>query len=283
MTGKDMLLLPDGSTYHLGAKKGDIYPRIVTVGSPSRAEAMSKCLDTIEKKIISARQFHIYSGKYKNVGVTIVAIGMGAPMMDFLIREASFICEGPMAVIRVGTCGIFNPLLLPGTVVVASKGCSICYINHGAWTDGCMNATDVGSQQYLISKPVPGTPELCALLTESLKAREVACYDGLNVAGDYFYSTQGRKDSHFDDGDNQGIFDCLLANKVDTMEMESFTLYQLGRQRKIAPLYTAACHIGILNRANPEITTNIGAEELHKLETESGFAALEALIQFNKL
>lgn len=35
--------------------------------------------------------------------MSIVAIGMGAPMMDVLVREASYITEGPLAIVRLGT------------------------------------------------------------------------------------------------------------------------------------------------------------------------------------
>eukprot|EP01056_Protomagalhaensia_sp_Gyna25_P002804 Protomagalhaensia_sp_Gyna_25__2803@NODE_261_length_4139_cov_1927_910488_g202_i0_p3_GENE_NODE_261_length_4139_cov_1927_910488_g202_i0NODE_261_length_4139_cov_1927_910488_g202_i0_p3_ORF_typecomplete_len287_score58_42PNP_UDP_1/PF01048_20/4_1e23_NODE_261_length_4139_cov_1927_910488_g202_i030733933 len=278
MTGKTFLLLPDGSTYHLGVKKGDLYPRIITVGSPTRAEAMSKVLDKVEKKIVSSRLMYTYSGLYKGVGVSIVAIGMGAPMMDFLIREASFVLDEPIAVIRVGTCGIFNRDLLPGTVVCAGKGCSYSYTNYAAVTEGCLNEPEYSRELYLLTKPLQGDATLNANLLDALKNLDIPTQDGLNVAGEFFFATQGRDDGFFDDKNSSDVAANFQKYGVDTCEMESFTLFYLAKIRKV-PMYAAACHIGILNRVNNDMP-NISADRLHELEEKTGRAAVEALVSF---
>jgi hypothetical protein len=54
--------------------------------------------------------------------VSIVSIGMGMAMMDFLVREARQVVTGKMAIIRFGSCGGLRKEHYPGTVVVASKG-----------------------------------------------------------------------------------------------------------------------------------------------------------------
>eukprot|EP01057_Protomagalhaensia_wolfi_P004733 Protomagalhaensia_wolfi_Nauph_80__4732@NODE_490_length_2439_cov_3583_643333_g369_i0_p2_GENE_NODE_490_length_2439_cov_3583_643333_g369_i0NODE_490_length_2439_cov_3583_643333_g369_i0_p2_ORF_typecomplete_len287_score75_46PNP_UDP_1/PF01048_20/1_3e21_NODE_490_length_2439_cov_3583_643333_g369_i085945 len=278
MTGKTFLLLPDGSTYHLGVKKGDLYPRIITVGSPTRAEAMSKVLDKVEKKIVSSRLMYTYSGLYKGVGVSIVAIGMGAPMMDFLIREASFVLDEPIAVIRVGTCGIFNSNLLPGTVVTAGKGCCYSYTNYAAVTEGCLNEPEYSKELYLLTKPLQGDANLNTNLLNSLKDLDIPTKDGLNVAGEFFFATQGRDDGFFDDKNSSDVAANFQKYGVDTCEMESFTLFYLAKIRKV-PMYAAACHIGILNRVNNDMP-NISADRLHELEEKTGRAAVEALVNF---
>lgn len=279
MTGKDILLLPDGATYHLGVKSGEMADRIITVGSKSRAEAMSKLMDKVEHSIASSRMMYTYTGMYKGVRVSVVAIGMGAPMMDFFVREASFVCPGPMAIIRVGTCGLFNPDLIPGTAVTAGKGCTVTYINHAAFTNGLVDGTKVSpGHKYHTSAPVQGDKELNDLLLKNLVRDGVNAVDGLNNASDTFYSCQGRQDTHFDNGDNANIFADFKTHKFDSCEMETFTLMQLGRQRTVAPLKTAAVHIGILNRVNDSMTSNIGAEELHDLEVKCARAAFDALI-----
>eukprot|EP01055_Gregarina_sp_Pseudo9_P005441 Gregarina_sp_Pseudo_9__5440@NODE_680_length_2382_cov_274_202305_g643_i0_p2_GENE_NODE_680_length_2382_cov_274_202305_g643_i0NODE_680_length_2382_cov_274_202305_g643_i0_p2_ORF_typecomplete_len294_score78_95PNP_UDP_1/PF01048_20/1_3e21_NODE_680_length_2382_cov_274_202305_g643_i013452226 len=279
MSGKTTLLMPDGSTYHLGVKKGDLYPRIVTVGSPSRAEAMSKMLDAVEKKIVSSRLMYTYSGKYKGVGVSIIAIGMGAPMMDFMLREATYVMDEPIAVIRVGTCGIFNPELQPGTVVCAGKGCCNSYVNYAAVTDGCFNDSVCSKELYQLSKPLQGSEPLNRKLMDALVSEGVKTHDGLNVAAEFFFATQGRDDGFFDDKNSTDIYKHFAKAKVDTCEMESFTLFHLAQIRK-SPMYAAACHIGILNRVNDALP-NITADLLHELERKTGVAAVEALIGFD--
>lgn len=154
--GKDVPLLPDGSTYHLGVKAGQIYPLLITVGSKSRAERMSKCLDSIEHEITSDRLFTIFSGKYKNKGVSIVAIGMGMPMMDFFLREAAFVLpvDEPIVCIRVGTCGLWKKEHPPGTIAIASESIAIT-----------TNYSKTGDN-YLISDPLSADSKLSKILTQ---------------------------------------------------------------------------------------------------------------------
>jgi len=280
MSGKDMLLLPDGSTYHLGAKKGEVYSRILTVGSFKRAKAIATQFDEAEKIMCSDRGFHIYNGKINGVGISIIAIGMGSPMMDFMIREASFVDEGPMACIRLGTCGILNKELAPGTVCTAGNGSSYIYQNFAAYT-GAMNDDTINekSTKFIITKPEQCTTELNELMIAELKAAGVPTHDGINAAGEFFYSTQGRANSHFDDCNNADIVDCLTQNGVDSLEMETHMLFHLGKHRTVAPLATAGAAIGILNRTNPELP-NIGGDQLHELEKQAGKACLLALAAY---
>lgn len=92
----------DGRVYHLAAKRGEVANRIISVGSPTRAELLSKSLDNPEKNyiVIAKRGFTIYTGTKNGVPLSIIATGMGTPMMDFVIRESRAIVEGPMLVIR---------------------------------------------------------------------------------------------------------------------------------------------------------------------------------------
>ena len=102
-----------GRLYHLGLLKEELSPRILTVGDSSRAFTIAKTFDGANRyaripeqlgsKVFylpSNRGFVTFSGKYNNVPISIVAIGMGFPMMDFLVRESRAILDGPMAILR---------------------------------------------------------------------------------------------------------------------------------------------------------------------------------------
>lgn len=281
MTGKDMLLLPDGSTYHLGAKKGDLFPRILTVGSHGRAKAIASLLDKDKptKVLSSSREFHIFSGYFQGVGISIIAIGMGAPMMDFMVREATFVQPGPMAIIRLGTCGIFNKTLHPGSVLTAGKGSMYVYVNYAHFS-GCANYPTLPSDcpPYLMTKPVPCSTELNTLLCEELDKQKLTTHDGLNACGETFYSCQGREDPRFDDR-NKDLLNLISQQQVDFVEMETHQLFHLAQLRR-DPCYAAAAAIGIVNRTNPDITTNISTDMLHQAELDAGRACLAALARF---
>ena len=81
------------------------------MGDPARARTIAKYLDPVERADLSSghekagtqhghfalyseRGFLTITGTYKGTPVSIVAIGMGAPNMDFFVRECREIVEG---------------------------------------------------------------------------------------------------------------------------------------------------------------------------------------------
>lgn len=97
----------------------------ITVGDPSRAKTIAQYLDRRPQTapmdlldstsdsssgdkvvpgplftLLSERGFLTITGTYNGVPISVVAIGMGAPNMDFFIRECREILEGEMIIIR---------------------------------------------------------------------------------------------------------------------------------------------------------------------------------------
>jgi len=54
-------------------------------------------------EIRSPRNFVTYTGLFQGTPVSVIASGMGGPMIDFTMRETKIHLEGPMAVVRYGT------------------------------------------------------------------------------------------------------------------------------------------------------------------------------------
>ena len=75
----------------------------VTVGSHSRARTLQGLLDAKPEPFIlaSERGFLTITGRYRNVPISIVSIGMGYPNMDFFVREVRECLFGDMVVIRL--------------------------------------------------------------------------------------------------------------------------------------------------------------------------------------
>merc|ERR1719163_2679631 len=87
----------NGCVLHLGLKMGELANRVVVVGSDSRAVRVKAHLDEPDKCFtkVSDRGFTTYTGTFGGVRVSVCATGMGAPMMDFFVREARSVVEGP--------------------------------------------------------------------------------------------------------------------------------------------------------------------------------------------
>lgn len=76
----------------------------------SRAENIAKMLDASPTlfSLYSERGFLTVTGCYKTVPVSIVCIGMGAPNVDFFIREVRECVRGDMLIIRSDSGGLVN-------------------------------------------------------------------------------------------------------------------------------------------------------------------------------
>lgn len=51
-------------------------------------------------------------------------------MMDFFVREVRAVVDGPMSIIRFGTCGGLTDYSRAGTIVVATDGSSYISRNY---------------------------------------------------------------------------------------------------------------------------------------------------------
>lgn len=58
-----MFLLPDGRTYHVGLRKGEFSPLMLTVGSEGRALFLATRLLKEPVMTISPRRFCLHTGK----------------------------------------------------------------------------------------------------------------------------------------------------------------------------------------------------------------------------
>lgn len=79
-------------------------------------------------------------------------------MVDIIIRETRRVVQGPMAAIRLGTCGIINQKYDAGNIMVASKGSLLSQTNHQELIKGNKE------KGYIISKPVLPDIELTNIL-----------------------------------------------------------------------------------------------------------------------
>ena len=234
---------------------------------------------------------------------------MGPSMMDFFVRETRAVTEGPLYIIRFGTCGGLteNP---PGTIVVASEGSGYVtrnpdYFHHlyGATNEADNSDDKMPSKPspYNMSKIAPADEKLSSSLFAELTRtiKDVLVTSGANVTAESFYSSQGRIDDSFHD-DNSDIIKSILQNypKALTMEMETFVLLHLSKCCKL-PIYSTAAGkqlyfsivkivlkyvvilISIIKLAivvaNRTTANVIAGSKLVHLEEKGGLAMLETL------
>jgi len=221
----------DQRVYHLGVRPGEVANRIVTVGSPSRANTIASFLDAQPTPFVlnSERGFLTITGRYKDTPMSIVSIGMGSPNMDFFVREIRESVIGDLAIVRLGSCGALVDVP-PGTVVVPKSSVAISrnVDFNFASPENC------DEPAYRISKPVSADEELTREVIKALEAAKPstsasAIISGtINASADSFYSSQGRQTSFPDH--NLDLIEHLQkkVENLSTLEMETFHLFHLA-------------------------------------------------------
>ena len=185
-------------------------------------------------------------------------------MMDFFVREARAVVDGPMSIVRYyscivlmkwnrfGTCGGLTDDALDGTIVVSSYGSGFISRQPDFFSNNYDNSTqttyesctdnDLFDQPYKLHKIAPADQNLSALVYSELIKEIDSCriVEGANVTAESFYSSQGRIDDNFDDH-NESVIELALSSypNLKTMEMETFMLYHLSKCCRI-PIYSSA-------------------------------------------
>ena len=156
----------EGRTFHLAVRVGDVAPRILSVGDAGSAERIARAhLSERAPPIESSRGFVTHTGSYSGTRVSIVATGMGTPMIDFVVRETRAVVPGGgMLVLRFGTCGGLSAEDPATTVVVPSAGSVFARREPDAVADGA-------ASPYSISRPVLPDAELTAALLRRMRER----------------------------------------------------------------------------------------------------------------
>ncbi|MFA5111394.1 MAG: nucleoside phosphorylase, partial [Desulfobaccales bacterium] len=191
-----------GRFYHIDCAPGELAPYILTCGDPDRAQRIARRFDRVEMRRKN-REFLTYTGVYKDIPVSVMATGIGAPATAIAIVEAAN-CVHPVTFIRLGTCGALQRNIEVGDLV----------ITESSW---CQEGT---IESYVPGGIVPhAAPEIVAALSEAAKAVKMPCHVGLTVTTADFYAGQGRAAPGFPAPD-PGFLQALAASGVLNMEME---------------------------------------------------------------
>lgn len=213
-------------------------------------------------------------------------------MMDFFVRECRAVVDGPIIMIRLGSCGSLSDAKV-GDICVPSSS-YIVQRNYDYFAED--NASTARAAPYIMSKKFDADPEVIATLVKNMSAQlgDNHVWNGVNATADSFYSSQGRQDLNFVD-DNQDLFTELVKHEPDTqtLEMETFLLYHLARTSTVAPLKeesrvtaaatsnkhsirAGACMMVFAQRKSNDFITK---EDVARVEPIAGKAVFDSLVE----
>eukprot|EP00766_Chilomastix_caulleryi_P003546 gnl/Chilomastix_caulleri/464.p1 GENE.gnl/Chilomastix_caulleri/464~~gnl/Chilomastix_caulleri/464.p1 ORF type:complete len:295 (+),score=90.80 gnl/Chilomastix_caulleri/464:105-989(+) len=267
----------DGEVYHLGIKKGQVANRVVTSGDVERINRIATTPGfEVKFERQAPRLFKIITGTYKGVEVSLVASLMGIPNMDFTVRELRAVVDGPMAIIRLGTCGTPKDEISIGDICVAREGYMVLRNPDGF---NPRIPTPIRPSKYIITEAIPSNKELTDILKAKFieKLGEDKVHEGSNASADSFYGSQGRLTPQFRD-DNEELIDTLLYRHPSTciIEMESAHMMHLA-ECATSPIYCTACAIVLAQRRSGGF---LDQDTKHNRELIAGLTSLETIIEF---
>lgn len=184
-------------TPHITAKKGDFAKTVLMPGDPKRSRFIAENFLDNPVLVNDVRGVQGYTGFYKGKRVSVMASGMGQPAIGIYSYEL-FKFYDVSSIIRVGSCGSFDPDLHVRDIILAM----------GACTDGNF------AHQYRL----PGT--FAPIADFGLLKAAANCCDKMGVnykVGNIFSS-----DVFYDDA-NSGMEWAKMG--VLGVEMESAALY----------------------------------------------------------
>ncbi|KAJ1901337.1 hypothetical protein LPJ66_000858 [Kickxella alabastrina] len=274
MTSANKPLSIEGRTYHIETRSGEVSNRILTVGDPKRAQKMASYLDKIIFTHSSHRGFLTITGLYKGLPISVVAIGMGLSMMDFFVRESRMVVEGPLSIVRFGSCGSICQAT-SGDIIIAKSAFAIGR-NYAFFEEG-------KGEPYLLWKPVEADKDLTRVvqrkLSEAVGTEHV--FVGSVGNADSFYGSQGRIGTDFYDC-NEGLLDRIREKYEDAsaLEMESHMLFHLAQVSTRAknvdrPSIRAACALMVFaDRTGNKFISPEDSERLVEIAARAVFDAL---------
>ncbi len=150
-----------GRFYHLDCAPGELAPYILTCGDPDRAQAIARRLTRVDMRRKN-REFLTYTGIYRDIPVSVMATGIGAPASAIAIVEAAN-CVTPVTFIRLGTCGALQGYIEVGDLVITESA----------------RRDENTTQAYAPAELVPqAAPEIVAALTRGGRSLQGAASPG---------------------------------------------------------------------------------------------------------
>lgn len=194
---------------HIGADQGQIAPTVLLPGDPLRAKYIA---ETMLQDVICYNQVRGmlgFTGCYGDKRVSVQGSGMGMPSLSIYIHE--LVNEYQVnTLIRVGTCGAFQPELKVGDIVLPMTSSTNSQINRLRF--GGMDYAPTASFDLLLKA------------YQAASARDVRVHVGGMFSSDSFYN------------DDPDWWKKWAAYGTLVVEMETTALYTLAAKYKARAL-----------------------------------------------
>ena len=235
------------ATKHMNAAPGDFAPTVLMPGDPLRAAYIAENFLEEARRVTDVRNMWGFTGRYKDMPVSVMAHGMGIPSASIYWSE--LITEYDVKrIMRVGSCGTSHPDVRLRDVL----------IGVGACTDSGVNRMRFGGFDFA---PI-ATFSLVNHAVKAAEANKVSYHVGNLFSADLFYTPQPE------------MFDLMAKYDVLGVEMEAAGLYPLAAEHRIEAL--AICTVSDDIRSGEALSAEDRATTFDEMITVALETALSA-------
>ncbi len=206
----ELIINPDGSSFHLHIRPDQLADKVVMCGDPERVNTIAQFFETRECDV-SSREFHTITGTYHGKRITAISHGIGCDNIDIVANELDALKNidfntrtereqlVQMDMVRIGTCGGLQANTPVGTFVCSEKSIGFeGLLNYYAGRDEiCDLEFEHAFTEHLgwdyHNLPSPYVVNNDASLLEQIFTPEAGMVKGVTISCGGFYGPQGRR------------------------------------------------------------------------------------------
>ncbi|MEY2894730.1 MAG: hypothetical protein RIS42_449 [Bacteroidota bacterium] len=199
----DLIINPDGSSYHLAIRPDQVTDQIILVGDPERVPKVSQYFDKVDVKI-HKREFVSHFGELNGKRIGVISSGIGADNVEIVLNELDALVNidfetrftknshRSLNLIRLGTSGSIQESISVNTFLISEAAIGFDNLAQFYGFTGPNMLDESGLKQWAssINYPIPlyGAKASTMLLTQfaSIPLR------GYTLTAPGFYAPQGR-------------------------------------------------------------------------------------------
>lgn len=200
----DLIINPDGSSYHLNLRPDQIPETLILVGDPERVPKVSQFFDEVTE-IVHKREFVTHLGILKGKRIAVLSSGIGADNVEIVMNELDALVnidfqtrlekevKRSLNLIRIGTSGSIQAHIPVDSILISKAGIGFDNLAqfYGFESAQSISADSLEQWTQAIDYPLPlYAAKASTHLLEKFKP--LNAFEGITLTAPGFYAPQGR-------------------------------------------------------------------------------------------
>jgi uridine phosphorylase len=200
----DLIINPDGSSYHLNLRPDQIPDTLILVGDPERVPAVSCYFDEVTE-MVHKREFVTHLGILRGKKIGVLSSGIGADNVEIVMNELDALVninfqtrlekseKRSLQLVRIGTSGSIQAHIPVDSILVSTAAIGFDNLAQFYGFESVQSISTESLQKWTraINYPLPlYAAKASAKLLEKFKS--LNAYQGVTLTAPGFYAPQGR-------------------------------------------------------------------------------------------